>query len=427
MKIAGHHDYSATDIKSRTLNFVGLFVFVLTLSAMALPALASTTVVYGFDGTGKNIKGGAKTNIWYFLKAHQNANRGARIAYMPGVGSTPAPGLIGKVINAPSTITGTGGRARVNDMYNELVKNFKAGRKGIAIVGFSRGAALSREFSHVIAERGDPLKYRKGRKPQGRAPRIQFMGLFDTVYSFGSPGGKQDLTYRKSIPSIVKSVAHATARYELRNTFDLWSIHTKEKYLNRRTGSIKKGNYRAEKEFGGGHDDVGGALKFNGFGYKPLMWVIDAARASGLSLATPPRKQFRLEPGQQPDKHGLGKRQIYFPEPGKEAKPKRVAAKSLRKARASGCKGKQNYLSNNKCYSCPKGYRRYSPTRKMTHAKACTQRGWGKKTTKAKYVWEYNGCKKGEFKHKGYCKRCPSGTERMHVAGVDNGYCRVKR
>jgi hypothetical protein len=156
------------------------------------------------------------------------------------------------------------------------------------------------------------------------------------------------------------------------------------------------------------------------------MWVISVGRQSGLSLATPPKSQFRLEPGQEPDKHGVGKRQIYFPEPEKEAKPKQVRAKSLGKARASGCKGKQIYLSEGSCYSCPDGYRRYSPTRKMTHAKACTQRGLGRKTTKAKYVFEYNGCKKGAFKHEGYCKVCPAGTERIHVAGVDTGYCRAK-
>ena len=428
MNTVGLQTCLSTNSYTGISKLVGLFVFLLMISAISPAAFADkNVVVYGFDGTGKNVAGGAKTNVWYFLKAFENANRGAKTAYMPGVGSIPAPGLIGKIINAPATVTGAGGQARVNDMYDELVKNFKKGRKGIVIVGFSRGAALSREFAHVIAERGDPLKYKKGRKPQGRAPTIQFMGLFDTVYSFGSPAGKKDLTFRKSIPRNVKAVAHATARYELRNTFDLWSIHSNKKYLNKTTGKFKSGKFRAEREFGGGHDDVGGALKNKGFAYKPLMWVIKSGRYAGLKLKNPPKKHFRLKRGQEPDKKGIGKRQIYFPEPPeKEGKPKQVRAKTVGKPIAAACKGKQIYLSGGKCYSCPNGYRRYSPTRKMTHPKACTERGWGRKTTKAKYVCEYNGCKKGQFKHKGSCKVCPSGTTRIHVAGVDTGYCRVK-
>jgi len=385
-------------------------------------AFAKGTVVYGFDGTGKNVAGGAKTNVYLFLRAHQRANPGTKNVYAGGVGSLPNGGLL----NLPGTITGIGGRARVNAMYDELVKNFKAGRKGIVIVGFSRGAALSREFAHVIYERGDPLKYRKGKKPRGSAPKIRFIALFDTVYSFGSPFGKGDVGYRKSIPSNVAAVAHATARLEKRNTFDLWSIHFKESNFNKTTGSFKKRNLRAEKSFNGGHDDVGGAEEYNYFGYRPLMWVIKNARIAGVELETPPKKLFRRAKGQQPNGKGLGKRQIYFPErESAKAKPKKVPAKKIRKAQKTGCKGSQVYLSGGSCYSCPKGYRRYSPTRKMTHPKACTQRGWGSKKVKAKYVWEMNGCRKGEFKHKGYCKKCPKNSKRIHAAGLDTGYCRV--
>ncbi|GAA6153256.1 hypothetical protein [Pseudoteredinibacter isoporae] len=106
--------------------------------------------------------------------------------------------------------------------------------------------------------------------------------------------------------------------------------------------------------------------------------------------------------------------------------PKKVAAIKIRKAR-KGCKGKQIYLSRGACYSCPSGYRRFSPTRKMTHPKACTERGLGRDTVKAKYLWQANGCKKGQFKHKGYCKVCPESSKRIHVAGLDTGYCKVLR
>lgn len=107
-----------------------------------------------------------------------------------------------------------------------------------------------------------------------------------------------------------------------------------------------------------------------------------------------------------------------------EEEPRKVAAKKHSRAK-KGCKGKQIYLSGGKCYECPKGYRRVSPTRKMTHPEACTKRGFGTDKRKAKYRWEANGCRKGLFKHKGYCKSCPDGTKRMHVAGLDSGYCKV--
>ena len=382
------------------------------------------TVVYGFDGTGKNLKHGAKTNVYQFLKSHRTSDRRVENVYAGGVGSS-ASGLLG-ILNIPGKVTGLGGRAIIDGMYDQLVKNFKKGQKGVVIVGFSRGAALSREFAHVILERGDPINYKKGNKPQGKAPDITFMALFDTVYSFDLPVGRNDISYRKSIASNVRAVAHATAKLEKRNTFDLWSIHLNEKNLNRTTGSIEKGNYRAEREFNGGHDDVGGAEEFNYYGYNPLRWIIAEGKKTGVRLVMPDKAHFKKKKGQKPRGHGLGKRQIYFPNPDHEVAIKlpegKLPAVKIGKAK-NGCEGKQIYLSGGSCYSCPRGYRRYSPTRKMTHPKACTKRGLGTNTVRASYKWEFNGCLKDQFKHKGYCKKCPQGATRLHVAGLDSGYC----
>jgi len=114
----------------------------------------------------------------------------------------------------------------------------------------------------------------------------------------------------------------------------------------------------------------------------------------------------------------------YGEEEYEEEAPKKVAAFKFKRAK-KGCAGKQIYLSGGSCYACPKNYRRYSPTRKMTHPKACTQRGLGTKKVKAKYMWQASGCPKRQFKHQGYCKACPEGTKRMHIAGLDSGYCKV--
>lgn len=104
-----------------------------------------------------------------------------------------------------------------------------------------------------------------------------------------------------------------------------------------------------------------------------------------------------------------------------------------RKHKLYSCKGKNLYYSkvNGKksCYSCPKGYTRFSPTRKMNHAKACTKRQSGKNAYKrAKKVGNIvKSCPSGQFKYKGSCRSCPAKTKRMHVAGLDNGYCKVER
>ena len=275
------------------------------------------TVVYAFDGTSKNIKYGSKTNVYHFLNAHRTNNRAIVNHYAGGVGSFKPDHKIANILDVPGKITGVGGRELVNSMYDELVKNFKKGYKGIVIVGFSRGAALGREFANVIAERGDPLKYKKGAKAVGKAPQIKYLALFDTVYSFGSPFGKNDISYRKSIPGNVLATAHATASLEKRNTYDLWSIHSNRKNLNKTTGSIAQGNYRAEKAFKGGHDDIGGAEEENMASLAPLKWILAQGRLAGVSLAEPDMSEFNTKAGLKYHGKGIGKRQIYFPKPGK--------------------------------------------------------------------------------------------------------------
>jgi hypothetical protein len=397
-----------------------LLVLVLLLLTSSL--VGAKTIVYGFDGTGKNYDFGDKTNVTNFLEAHAPYGGGY---YINGVGSKYKKWkFLGKGKDLSNWndlagfVGGAGYKKALEKMYGQLVTNFKNGDTGIVIVGFSRGAALSREFAHMIHRRGDPKRYQKGKKPKGKAPTIQFMGLFDTVYSFGNPFGKRDLGFSKWIPSNVKAVAHATAELEKRNHFDLWSIHPKKEDLNDKTGTVAKGNYRHEREFEGGHNDIGGAEKNNHYGYKPLKWVIERGKLAGVRLDLPDENDFKKVAGQEPNGEGKGRRQIYFP---------KIPAKKYKKAKR-GCEGKQVYLSGTKCYECPSGYKRKSLTRKMTHPEACEKRGMGfnKKKKSAKYVWGANGCPKHQFKHKGYCKKCPKGTKRIHVAGIDTGTCKLR-
>lgn len=309
----------------RYISLIFLCVFITSCAShKKVEVKKDDTVVYAFDGTGKNIKNGQKTNVYRFLMAHRTNNKSVVNQYARGVGSIdPDNKLASYVAFVPGYFSGAGGKQIVNAMYDRLVDNFKKGHKGIVIVGFSRGAALSRQFANVIAERGDPLKYKKGDRVVGNAPEIKFMALFDTVYSFGSPFGKKDLGYRKSIPCNVRTVAHATAEGEKRNHFDLWSIHPKHMSSNKetgkavQTGSLERGNFRIEKSFMGGHNDIGGAIKKekgNKLSFYPLEWVINVGIEAGVSLELPDKSKFTKAVEHN---NGWGGRQVYYPESDK--------------------------------------------------------------------------------------------------------------
>jgi hypothetical protein len=122
-----------------------------------------------------------------------------------------------------------------------------------SIFGFSRGAALARAFTNRLTERMTPAGV--GRyKFQGVEARINFVGVFDTVASFGAPGTnwggwkQKDLT----IPPHVEMCHHFTAAHEVRFSFPVDLIRDRAQY---------HGNMM-EKVYPGVHSDVGG-------GYEP--------------------------------------------------------------------------------------------------------------------------------------------------------------
>jgi hypothetical protein len=100
------------------------------------------------------------------------------------------------------------------------------------------------------------------------------------------------------------------------------------------------------------------------------------------------------------------------------------------------CKGKGIYYSKvngvKGCYSCPKGMKRTSLTRKMNHKKACVNREG--KNTYAKGILlgkNLKKCPSGQYKYKGRCVSCPAKTKRQGgkhgYAGIDTGMCKVKK
>jgi hypothetical protein len=125
----------------------------------------------------------------------------------------------------------------------------------LSIFGFSRGAALARAFSNemlrtcVTGEDGI-VRY------CGVPLRIHFMGLFDTVASFGVPALNVDVPFLEKnlvVPQAVERCVHYIAAHELRFSFPLDLI--------RKNGALKP--HWVEAVYPGVHSDVGG-------GYEPL-------------------------------------------------------------------------------------------------------------------------------------------------------------
>ena len=129
----------------------------------------------------------------------------------------------------------------------------------ISVFGFSRGAALARAFTNrLLADcehASDGLTY------GGYPIRFNFLGLFDTVASFGLPAHNVRTPFSERelrVPSTVHRCVHYVAGHEVRFAFPVDLIR-----LNGKLG----GDW-IEKTYPGVHSDVGG-------GYEPSAQSID--------------------------------------------------------------------------------------------------------------------------------------------------------
>ncbi|SFG12145.1 Uncharacterized alpha/beta hydrolase domain [Duganella sp. CF458] len=125
----------------------------------------------------------------------------------------------------------------------------------ISIFGFSRGAALARAFSNDFIKLCK--KDQHGQLTYKEIPvRLQFMGLFDTVASFGAPSANMDGLFSEKnlrVPSQSERCVHYVAAHELRFSFPVDLIRQKGQLASSWTETV----------YPGVHSDVGG-------GYLPL-------------------------------------------------------------------------------------------------------------------------------------------------------------
>lgn len=263
-----------------------------------------------FDGTGNNRAKDAPLNRWsnvarLFDASINEPQRAIYRIYVSGVG-TPFNGtadgwLASAGVWAEDTLGGGGfgaggdrrmdfGNVSVNDRLRQVLianakklggeveayakesadKSFSEVNRAlgkhrlikkinVSVFGFSRGAALARAFTNrMVADcehAGDELTY------HGYPIRFNFLGLFDTVASFGLPAtnARTPFTERElRVPSTVHRCVHYVAGHEVRFAFPVDLIR-----LNGKLG----GDW-VEKTYPGVHSDVGG-------GYEPTAQSID--------------------------------------------------------------------------------------------------------------------------------------------------------
>jgi RHS repeat-associated protein len=198
-------------------------------------------ILLAFDGTRQGRAN--QSNVWKLAQIYQDGPS----LYHAGPGNSTR--LDWDAITAASS-----GQILRNQWQSLLVA--LQGAQGathpipIDILGFSRGAALARDFANRIARQtrngwfsyDDPL-----RGSIGLCVDLRFLGLFDTVAQFGLLGAA-NAGYDLTITGAWQWVAHAVALHEFRTLFPLVSA------TRGSTGNA------IEAPFIGAHSDIGGGM-----------------------------------------------------------------------------------------------------------------------------------------------------------------------
>lgn len=174
--------------------------------------------------------------------------------------------------------------AKINE--HRLIK-----KVNLSIFGFSRGAALARVFSNEMIWKTETedlsLKYQISGQAEPAPMEIQFLGIFDTVASFGLPATNMPNKFSFKgrdmvIDPRVKNCVHQVAGNELRFAFPVDSICVDGKLANPRTWK--------EIVYPGMHSDVGGGYEpssqtiSNNFARIPLKDMLESAENSGVKI-----------------------------------------------------------------------------------------------------------------------------------------------
>jgi len=228
--------------------------------------------IYAFDGTmNKDYEGeGKDSNVLKFFNAYKDGCSGdaakKNCFYVSGVGTRH--GYVGKLFGS---LFGAGGQQRIEEAMEKLQENFNNGDEIIDIIGFSRGSALALEFANSV--------YDDGVEKNGTniKPGIRFIGLWDTVASFGLPGNNVNLGYNLNVPPNADRTYHAIALDERRQSFPLTRVVA---------DALEDRNDRHVFEvwFRGFHSDVGGGNDNEGLSSIALDWMFRRAADCGIVI-----------------------------------------------------------------------------------------------------------------------------------------------
>jgi uncharacterized protein (DUF2235 family) len=253
-------------------------------------------IILCFDGTN-NAYATTNTNVVKLYAMLDRSKDDQFAYYQPGIGTSPPPGMWGKVkkwmVTRLDLAIAWLLEQHVSDGYRFLMRYYRDGDQ-IFIFGFSRGAYTARALAGMIHKVGllsqgnEELvpfawaQYKKERdweesggfrKTFCRKITIDFLGLWDTVSSVGWLWHPQYLEFTANNPS-VKVVRHALALDERRSYFvqNLWGHDP----------TIKTDIEQVW--FAGVHCDVGGGYMEaeSGLAKIALKWMLEQARQWGL-------------------------------------------------------------------------------------------------------------------------------------------------
>jgi RHS repeat-associated protein len=230
----------------------------------------SGLILFAFDGTNNsNPPPGVDdfSNVYKFYLAYDTDQNGPAW-YMNGVGrDDPDSGIQTNWFDDKDANTA---RARVNYMLGRLdnymtTTTFQRGEAvDVDIVGFSRGAAMARDFANRVAERVRANAYGES----GACLQFRFLGLWDTVAQFGW-NGADNSSWQLAIPAEATNVFQAVALNEHRYLFP--------------GEAIGRGTQRG---FIGSHADIGGSYGTGDLSDVALNWIYEQAKVSGVKMKT---------------------------------------------------------------------------------------------------------------------------------------------
>jgi hypothetical protein len=258
-----------------------------------------------FDGTGNNmyrhfqgrVGAGSETNVARLFRLYRDndtANRTrAKLYVVGGVGAMTRDAGTGLSTQLPEAqraralrlrdaevgsslpfagdvvgkATGLGGQERLVIAYRwaqAWCQSMGDGQaKVIDVYGFSRGAAMARTFVNLVIV---------GLKREFPNVSVRFLGVFDTVGSFGRGGDDVDVGQNMCIRAgDAAHVRHYTARHEIRENFPLTALG-------------------GDREYAGAHSDVGGGYGPNEDGttnhlsFVPLTDMYQSSVDSGVEM-----------------------------------------------------------------------------------------------------------------------------------------------